>query len=190
MIATTRARGLGPLVASHLVCLVVNGPCPTSVAAEGGPDTPDPTSTPGKTDPNATVNDGGIRDICHTTTGNVRASLQPEAKREALRRYGLSGNCTGFCSGPQGCEIDHLISLELGGSNEPDNLWPQQYDGKQWNAHVKDRLENTLHVLVCRGTITLAEAQSAISGDWTAAFAKYVKVDPSTISGDGPTRCR
>jgi hypothetical protein len=32
-----------------------------------------------------------------------------------------------------GRRIDHLISLELGGANTVDNLWPQPYDG-EWNA--------------------------------------------------------
>src|SRR6266850_3699573 len=34
-------------------------------------------------------------------------------------------------------EIDHLISLELGGSNSRKNLWPQSYITKPYNAHVK-----------------------------------------------------
>jgi hypothetical protein len=37
-------------------------------------------------------------------------------------------------------EIDHLISLELGGSNDIKNLWPESYRTEPWNAHVKDRL--------------------------------------------------
>lgn len=49
-----------------------------------------------------------------------------------------------MCGGPHGCEVDHLISLELGGANAIENLWPQPFDGK-WNAHVKDRLELRLH---------------------------------------------
>ena len=47
------------------------------------------------------------------------------------------------------------MSLELGGANTSDNLWPQPYDG-EWNAHDKDRLENKLHHIVCKKkTITL-----------------------------------
>jgi hypothetical protein len=52
------------------------------------------------------------------------------------------------------CEIDHLIPLELGGSNAPENLWPQRYDGER-NAARKDRLERRLHAMVCRGEISL-----------------------------------
>src|SRR6266568_4974990 len=70
--------------------------------------------------------------------------MVPESEKNAVhQRYGIA-KCQGYCSGPQGCEIDHLISLELGGANTSDNLWPQPYDGN-WNAHDKDRLEARLH---------------------------------------------
>jgi hypothetical protein len=38
--------------------------------------------------------------------------------------------------------VDHLVSLEIGGANTVQNLWPQSYDTTPWNAHVKDKLEN------------------------------------------------
>ena len=36
-----------------------------------------------------------------------------------FREYGLAGNHTGYCNNadPHGCELYHLISLELCGSN-------------------------------------------------------------------------
>jgi hypothetical protein len=79
--------------------------------------------------------------------------------------YGLTGNHTGYCDVQQGCEIDHLVSLELGGSNDQKNLWPQPYQGSAWNAHVKDQLENFLHAQVCAGNIALDQAQREISAD-------------------------
>jgi hypothetical protein len=87
----------------------------------------------------------------------------------------LKGNHTGYCDGVGGCEIDHLISLELGGSNDIGNLWPQPYFN-DCNAHQKDLLENKLHELVCDAddSIPLAEAQLAISTDWISAYTKYV----------------
>lgn len=71
-------------------------------------------------------------------------------------------------------EIDHLISLELGGTNEITNLWPQSYLTTPWNAHLKDKLENRLHKLVCNGVITLDTAQKEIREDWTKAYEKYI----------------
>ena len=69
--------------------------------------------------------------------------------------------------------MDHLISLELGGSNSLKNLWPESYQGA-WNAHVKDRLENRLHALVCAGQLDLKTAQHAIATNWIAAYQQYL----------------
>ena len=71
----------------------------------------------------------------------------------------------------EGCEIDHLISRELGGDDAKDNLWPQPYT-QHPGAHEKDWLENRLHKEVCAGTITLDEAQKEIRDDWYAAYLK------------------
>ena len=73
--------------------------------------------------------------------------------------------------------MDHLIALELGGSNRLKNLWPEPYD-ITWNAHVKDRLENRLHKLVCTGQLDLATAQTAIATDWIGAYKRYEGPNP------------
>jgi hypothetical protein len=98
----------------------------------------------------------------------------PQAEKTSVyQSYGLAGgNHTGYCDVQQGCEIDHLISLELGGSNDQVNLWPQPYQGTAWNAHVKDQLENFLHAQVCAGNIALDQAQHEISTDWIASYKK------------------
>lgn len=67
-------------------------------------------------------------------------------------------------------EIDHLISLELGGSNSIKNLWPQSYRTQPWNAHVKDALEDELHHEVCMGVLPLAVAQQEIATDWVKSW--------------------
>ena len=73
-------------------------------------------------------------------------------------------------------EVDHLISLELGGSNDTRNLWPESYYGI-WGARVKDVLENRLHTLVCDGKVSLREAQYDISHNWIKAYCKYMNND-------------
>jgi hypothetical protein len=84
-------------------------------------------------------------------------------------------------------EVDHLISLELGGSNVIRNLWPEPYAGK-WGARTKDVLENRLHELVCEGRLVLASAQHQEARDWIAAYRRYVGSAPSTSSGSvGPS---
>jgi hypothetical protein len=80
-------------------------------------------------------------------------------------------------------EVDHLISLELGGSNGIRNLWPEPYAGR-WGARTKDRLEDRLHELVCDGRIALDRAQHLEATDWIAAYRRFVG-SPATFT-DGP----
>jgi hypothetical protein len=71
----------------------------------------------------------------------------------------------------EGCEVDHLVSRELGGADALPNLWPQPYNPKP-GAHEKDWLENELHKEVCHGLISLEDAQQEIRTDWYAAYLK------------------
>lgn len=66
-------------------------------------------------------------------------------------------------------EIDHLISLELGGADDVKNLWPQPYY-EHPGAREKDQVENYLHREVCSGGIELAEAQKRIATDWYSVY--------------------
>ncbi len=74
-------------------------------------------------------------------------------------------------------ELDALITPELGGTTEPENLWPQRYESPVWNARVKDELEQLLPKLVCSSRVDLAQAQQDIATDWVAAYKRYFKTD-------------
>jgi hypothetical protein len=69
--------------------------------------------------------------------------------------------------------------LELGGSNDITNLWPQSFITKPWNAHVKDTLENKLHELICSKKVPMKTAQQEIATNWIDAYHKYVGPTPS-----------
>lgn len=74
-------------------------------------------------------------------------------------------------------ELDYLITPELGGAPTLQNLLPQRYASRPWNAHVKDQLERLLPRLVCDGAISLQTAQGEIAVDWIAAYRKYLRTD-------------
>ena len=105
---------------------------------------PDRECTPGVVDSKITK-----ADLCPHLGPSVVRNVSASVKAEVKKEYGVV-NFHG--------EIDHLISLELGGSNDIKNLWPQP--GPIPNA--KDKLENKLHAQVCSGQITLKYAQEKI----------------------------
>jgi hypothetical protein len=124
---------------------------------------PDLTLTPGA------VFEVTAAEVCQR--GYARSVRHVDGKTKAMvyLEYGIRRHERGAY------EIDHLISIELGGSNDIRNLWPESFDTQPWNAHVKDKLEDRLHKLVCGGILSLGEAQAAIASDWIAAYRKYVE---------------
>jgi hypothetical protein len=92
-----------------------------------------------------------------------------DRRDEVLLRYGLpAGQHPDY-------QIDHLIPLCLGGSDDFSNLWPQprQTIEPKWNAEAKDRLEHLICAMVCNGQLDIATAQQAFAKDWIAAYHKY-----------------
>ncbi len=66
-------------------------------------------------------------------------------------------------------EMDHLIPLELGGSNDIKNLFPEAALPTP-GFHEKDKVENYLHKQVCDGKMTLSTAQKQIATNWLAVY--------------------
>jgi hypothetical protein len=108
----------------------------------------------------------GKRQVC--TPGYAgRVRNVPQSRKDAV--YAAYGMTTHF-DGHNG-EVDHLVSLELGGTNATANLFPEAASPKP-GSHEKDRLENELHDEVCSGQITLRRAQSLIAGNWLKAYRR------------------
>lgn len=137
-----------------------------SMAAFGQshPTIPDPKLTPGATNP--AVTQATIKQtICKPGyTSTVRNVTEAE-KKQVMQRYGLPLTDLHLL------EIDHWESLEIGGSNDITNLWPQYYTGPSGylGARQKDVIETSLHRQVCAGTITLLQAQQEIHS-WTTLY--------------------
>ena len=115
--------------------------------------------------------------ICASTfrTGPIRNV--PESEKFAVEQeYGLAAKHYGST-----LEIDHIVSLELGGSNDIANLYPEKatLPGDAPGFHVKDKLENKLHDLVCDGTMTLHNVQRQIAANWQALYKKAFGVAPT-----------
>jgi uncharacterized protein DUF3761 len=111
--------------------------------------------------------------ICSGSFRTTTARNVPESEKFAVEReYGLAARPYG-----RTLEIDHIVSLELGGSNSIANLFPEPGSGTA-SYHVKDRLENRLHALVCNGSLGLRKAQRELAADWEALYRRVYGVAP------------
>jgi hypothetical protein len=82
---------------------------------------------------------------------------------------------------PGAYEVDHFIPLEIGGSNDIQNLWLEPAIPTP-GFHQKDQFENFEHGQVCSGTISVAEAQSRMVSDWYLYWQEEVEGTTPTTS--------
>jgi hypothetical protein len=120
---------------------------------------PNPELTPGEVFPDVTTDQ-----ICTSGYSSKVRHVPESEKKKVFGEYGIS------LPQPVGSyEVDHFISLELGGDNSLENLWPEPSEPRP-GFHEKDRVENYLHKEVCDGKISLIEAQNEIKTDWYKVY--------------------
>ena len=128
------------LLLASLVLCHARGPLPDSLCTPGAIETAD------------------LAVVCGQST-RERRHVDEAMRRAVLASYGVPWKRRGEY------EADHLVPLSLGGGNMRWNLWAQLIG----DARRKDLIEDTMHRRVCRGEMTLAEAQRAMATDWTQA---------------------
>lgn len=124
---------------------------------------PDKSCTPGAVIPSITK-----EQVCISGYAKSVRNVSDAEKNQAYAEYGIISHQTGEY------EVDHLISLELGGSNDIANLWAEAANPTP-GFHEKDKVENYLHKQVCSDVITLEQAQREISNNWVAVYEKMPK---------------
>ena len=149
-------------IACERSAIVREGKSSIDTDSQPTPIRPDSTLTPG-----ATLDVTEV-DVCTPGFASRIRHVTAQAKRDVYAEYRITEH------DPGDYEVDHLISLDLGGSNARTNLWPESNRTQPWNARVKNALENRLHRMVCAHTISLEAAQHAIATDWIAAYEMYM----------------
>lgn len=120
---------------------------------------PDPACTPGDVFPDAQP-----QHICISGYTKSVRNVSVNLKKKVYAEYGL------VYPQPRGYyEVDHLIPLELGGSNDIANLFPEAAQPAP-GFHEKDLVENYLNHQLCAGKISLAGAQEQIAKDWVEVY--------------------
>ena len=135
----------------------LTGPC---MFRDGG-QLPDPSCTPGAIDSAVTA-----AVLCSPSYRT--STYRPPSSQTSAFKYDVAEPAYGQAS--VSGELDHLVSLELGGANDASNLWVEA--GTIPNP--KDSVENALHDWVCAASGHAAEtrlhrAQVAIAADWITA---------------------
>jgi hypothetical protein len=130
-------------------------------AAHGG--LPDSACTPG-----ALLSTGTKDAICKSGYASSVRNVPDSEKNQVYAEYGIASHTPGEY------EVDHLVSLELGGSNEIANLWPELASPTP-GFHQKDQVENYLHDQVCSGAISLSDAQVEIATNWLSVYQRMPK---------------
>ena len=79
-------------------------------------------------------------------------NVSRETKRAIYERYGVPSGCRGEYT------IDHFIPLSIGGTNHPNNLWPEHQSVKA----LRPNLETQLYRELAAGQITQQQAVARI----------------------------
>jgi hypothetical protein len=153
------------------------GGVPGSPEGRADGDHPDYGLTPGAVFPGVTTTQ-----ICVSRYSASVREVPSSLKERVFAAYGINA------AARSGYVIDHLIALELGGSNDIKNLWPQPTGG----GSDKDAIENKLHGLLCNNKLSLSDAQAAVTHwdvwvDPTATTTTRYVPPPTTVYVPPPT---
>lgn len=141
---------------------------------------PDKACTPG-----AVFSDVTVKQICTSGYSSSVRNVPVEVKDQVYAMYGIRSHFAGQY------EVDHLISLELGGSNDISNLWPELANPRP-GFHEKDTVENYLHQQLCDGKMSLKKVQELIAGDWHQVYDQMPVARAESLDGaavPAPTEC-
>jgi hypothetical protein len=146
------------------------GPC--IPRESNGHPLPDPTCSPGAVNPTLTLK---VLKTKGFTTKCVReVATSKTEKEQTYKFYGITKPVPNGGQA-QTCELDHIISLQLGGADTLENLWPQcGPPGVVLNKRhfkIKDNVEGFLARQIKAGKISLEDAQKGIAEDWTQFLA-------------------
>ena len=128
----------------------------------------------GMTYPSAALTPGDILTtdaniVCVTGYTSTVRNVSEKTKNQVYAEYGVIDH------NRDTYEVDHFIPLELGGSNDINNLWPEAADPRP-GFHEKDVVENYLHHRVCDDKdMNLVEAQRLILLDCYAVYLEMKK---------------
>jgi hypothetical protein len=129
---------------------------------------PDPSCSPGAVNPTLTV---AVLTAQGFTTDCLRDKATSASKKEITYKWYKLAKPAHNSGQGMVCELDHIISLEIGGADTLENIWPQCGPSRAaLNSRFfkqKDAVENFLADEVAANRMALADVQRGIAEDWT-----------------------
>ncbi len=122
--------------------------------------------------PGAIFQDATKEEICVPGYSATVRKVSTSLKKKVFAEYGI------LYPVPFGSyEVDHVIPLAIGGSNDIANLFPEASDPYP-GFKEKDVVENYLHEEVCASRVALNVAQVRIANNWLEI---YNNLDPKIV---------
>ncbi|HEX9324566.1 MAG TPA: hypothetical protein VF913_20980 [Xanthobacteraceae bacterium] len=166
------------MIARFAAAFLVTAFATVPVVAETWPKLPKRNLTPG------VINESlSLTKICSTKWGQDARAVTAKMKQDVIKAYHFRVSACPLTKLKgklvHRVEIDHLISRDIGGADDTENLWPQCYEptnkdkSKQADgAHKKDRLEVELNKRICKAKATalLKQYQRKIRTNWISLY--------------------
>ena len=129
---------------------------------------PDPSCSPGAVNPTLTLKLLKTKGFTTKCVRNMATTPAQKAQTYAWYNIPRPQNNQG---NSMTCELDHIVSLQLGGADTLDNLWPQCGPNgvplPKRHFKLKDDVENFIARQIKAGAMDMKDAQRRIAEDWT-----------------------
>jgi hypothetical protein len=129
---------------------------------------PDPSCSPGAVNPTLTLKLLKTKGFTTKCVRNMATTPAQKARTYTWYNIPKPKNNSGKT---MTCELDHIVSLQLGGADTLNNLWPQCGPNgvplPKRHFKLKDDVENYIARQIKAGALDMKDAQRRIAEDWT-----------------------
>jgi hypothetical protein len=105
--------------------------------------------------------------LCNMDPHTVVPAISVTVQTAVYNEYGDTGQ-----NAQRKTILDWLVPYNLGGANVQANIWPAAVEGTGF--YEKIDTDDILRQMVCRGELTVVQAQRALENNWYTAWLRYV----------------
>jgi hypothetical protein len=128
--------------------------------------------TPGATNPTITQATAASTICKHQYVDKINSQISKKTSTEVFAEYAIAKKKRSDFA------IDHLVPIDLGGTNAISNLWPIPLKGTA-TAQRKAVVDAAVHKSMCAGFISLAAAQGLFNASWANVDTDLITPAPT-----------